>query len=128
MQPWLNLEREAKKVRTVQGSLYQHQTENNNLVFEIIIIYFNIYLTYPSRQAALIRVVTVLLLKPRARAIVFLFHEPIVNSFPCQTGINYKTVAWNQHKKVRYYNINNMLRLGYNVTYLFSIVPFSSFS
>lgn len=49
--------------------------------------------THPCSQTAVILVVTVRLLKARARAVVFLLHEPVVDSFPCQTGIDYKTVA-----------------------------------
>lgn len=52
--------------------------------------------THPCRQAAVILVVTVPLLEARARAVVFLLHEPVVDPLPRQTGIDYETVAWNK--------------------------------
>lgn len=51
--------------------------------------------THPCSQTAATLVVTVLLL----RAIIFLPHKPVVDSFPRQTGINYKTVAWKTKKQ-----------------------------
>lgn len=51
--------------------------------------------THPCSQAAVVLVVTVLLLEARARAVVFLLHEPVVDALPRQAGIDYKTVAWN---------------------------------
>lgn len=44
-------------------------------------------------------VMTVLLLEARARAVVFLLHEPVVEPLPRQTGIDYKTVAYKNHKE-----------------------------
>ncbi len=52
--------------------------------------------THPCSQTAVILVVTVPLLEARARAVVFLLHEPVVDSLSRQTGIDYKTVAWRQ--------------------------------
>lgn len=54
--------------------------------------------THPRGHGAVIPVVTVALLQ--ARAVVFLLHQPVVDPFPRQTGIDDKTVAWN--KEARY--------------------------
>lgn len=50
--------------------------------------------THPRGHSAVIPVVTVARLQ--ARAVVFLLHQPVVDSLPRQTGIDDKTVAWNK--------------------------------
>ena len=59
--------------------------------------------THPCSQTAVILVVTVPLLEARARAVVFLLHEPVVDSLSGQTGIDYKTVAWNKEEERHHY-------------------------
>lgn len=49
--------------------------------------------THPCRQTAAILVVTVPRLEARARAVILLLHQPVVESFPRQAGVDYKTVA-----------------------------------
>lgn len=56
--------------------------------------------------------VTVLLLEARARAVVFLLHEPVIDSLPRQTGIHYKTVAWNTKAAVLAVGTNRFLPLS----------------
>lgn len=50
-------------------------------------------LTYPWRQSAGIFLLAVLLLYTRARAVILLLNHPVIQSFPRQTCVNYKTVA-----------------------------------
>ena len=52
--------------------------------------------THPCSQAAASPVVTVLPLEARARAVVLLLHEPVVQSLPRQTRVHYETAAWKQ--------------------------------
>lgn len=61
--------------------------------------------THPCSQTAVILMVTVPLLEARARAVVFLLHEPVIDSLPRQAGVDYKTVAWN--KEAHYLQLQN---------------------
>lgn len=80
--------------------------------------------THPCSQTAVVLVVTVPLLEARARAVVFLLHEPVVDSLSRQTGIDYKTVAWKQIIKYYYYLLLLLAAINYisfQTTLMFSI-------